>query len=147
MVGGCDFFSLLQRWALAIPFLPILNRNLCIQATRHPPHQSMWSAERERTSCEWEMSSLCDSHAVIVVKGEQIIGHLPWKILRLCSIFFGSGSSITVTVTRRMRRSVNLPKGGLEIPCGPEESISKVRSLMGEFNLLEDCGSCKEKKI
>ena len=98
------------------------------------------------------MSSLCDSYAVIVVKGEQIIGHLPWKILRLCSIFFGSGSSITVTVTRRMRRSVNLPKGGLEIPCqltfcGPEESISKVRSLMGEFNLLEDCGSCKEKKI
>ena len=42
-------------------------------------------------------------------------------------------------------------QGGLEIPChltfsGPEESITKVRTLMDKLSLLEDCSNCTEKE-
>ena len=122
---------------------------LCNSSVRgYHVYQSAWSAEEgENLVCKREMSNPLDSYAVIVIKGEQTVGHLPRKISRLCTLFLGRGSSITANVTGRRRRSVDLPQGGLEIPCrltfsGPEESITKVRSLMDKLNLLEDDGSC-----
>jgi len=127
---------------------------LCNSSIRgYHVYQSMWSTEeRENLVCKRKMGNPLDSYAVIVVKGEQTVGHLPRKISRLCALFLGRGGSITATVTGRRRRSVDLPQGGLEIPCrltfsGPEESITKVRSLMDKLNLLEDGGSCTKAKI
>ena len=47
---------------------------LCNSSVRgHHIYQSVWSAEEgENLVCKWEMSNLCDSYAIIVVKGEQI---------------------------------------------------------------------------
>ena len=89
--------------------------DLPLQFQRHI-YQSVWSAEEgENLVCKREMSNPLDSYAVIVIKGEQTVGHLPRKISRLCALFLGRGGSITATVTRRRRRSVDLPQGGLEI--------------------------------
>ncbi len=89
--------------------------DLPVQFQRHI-YQSVWSAEEgENLVCKREMSNPLDSYAVIVIKGEQTVGHLPRKISRLCALFLGRGGSITATVTGRRRRSVDLPQGGLEI--------------------------------
>jgi hypothetical protein len=62
--------------------------------------QSVWSSEEgENLVCKWEMSNPRDSYAVVCLKEEQTVGHLPRKISRLCSLFLGRGGGITATVT------------------------------------------------
>jgi len=61
-----------------------------------------------------------------------IVGHLPKKISRRCSVFILRGGTIRATVTGRRRYSSDLAQGGLEIPCklkfsGEPKEIQKVR--------------------
>ena len=58
-----------------------------------------------------------DRYAVAVIKDGVIIGHLPRKVSRVCSLFLRRGGSIQCTVVGRRRYSSDLPQGGLEIPC------------------------------
>ena len=102
--------------------------------------------------CKQEMSNPRDSYAVVCLKEEQTVGHLPRKISCLCSLFLGRGGGITATVTGKRQRSIDLPQGGLEIPCcltfsGPEESITKVRRIMAKLNLMEGDSICTEKEL
>ena len=70
----------------------------------------------ERYSCEREPRNAKDGYAVAVKKDRTVIGHLPRKVSRVCSLFLRRGGSIHCTVTGRQRYSVDLPQGGLEIP-------------------------------
>ena len=70
-----------------------------------------------------------------VMKNEVVIGHLPRKISKLCSIFLREGGSIYCTVTGRRRHSVDLPQGGLEVPCSllfkaETNEIKKLKSVI-----------------
>ena len=63
---------------------------------------------------------------------EVIIGHLPKRISKICSLFLRRGGSITCTVTGGRRYSGDL--GGLEIPCtllfkSKGKEIQKLRCL------------------
>ena len=58
-----------------------------------------------------------DHYAVAVVKNATIIGHLPRKISRICSLFIRKGGVVTCTVVGSRRFSADLPQGGMEIPC------------------------------
>jgi len=46
-----------------------------------------------------------------------IVGYLPKKIPRRCSMFILRGGSVKATVTGCRRYSSNLVQGGLKIPC------------------------------
>ena len=63
------------------------------------------------------------------------VGHVPRSISTLCSVFIRRGGTIFCVVTGRRRYSMDLPQGGMEIPCkyrfvGNGREIKKVRSYI-----------------
>ena len=59
---------------------------------------------------------MVDRYAVSVVKDRTVVGHLPRKISRVCSLFLRCGV-ITCEITGRKCYSKDLVQGGLEVPC------------------------------
>ena len=53
---------------------------------------------------------------VAVMKGENVVGHVPKKI-SVCSLYLRRGRSIFCRLTGCRRFSDDLVQGGLEIPC------------------------------
>ena len=91
-------------------------------------YKDIWAAAvGEVLACRREPSNASDRYAIAVLKHGTIIGHLPRKISKMCSLFLRRGGSIRCTVTGSMRYSIDLPQGGLEIPC----------SLLFKANLKE----------
>ena len=99
-------------------------------------YKDIWPAViGEVLACEREPSNSQDRYAVAVKKDETIVGHLPRKLSRICSLFLRRGGTICCTVTGSRRYSVDLPQGGLEVPCSllftatPRE-VAKLKKLL-----------------
>ena len=54
---------------------------------------------------------------IAVVREGTVVGHVPRRISRVCSLFIRRGGVIRCCVTDRRRYSSDLPQEGLEIPC------------------------------
>lgn len=110
-----------------------LEKDLCIRG--YHVYQQIWSAAvGEVLSCCREPTNLRDRYAVAVEKDDIIIGHLPRKVSRVCSIFMRRGGSIVCVVSGGRRYSGDLPQGGLEIPCrlvftAKAKEIKKLKRL------------------
>ena len=92
-----------------------IKRTCCVHD--YHVYKEIWEAAvGEILMCEREPRNTADRYAVAVKKGRTIIGHLPRKVSRVCSLFLQRGRIIHCTVTRR-RYSGDLPQGGLEVPC------------------------------
>ena len=101
-------------------------------------YQDIWSAVLgEVLSCEREPANNRDRYAVTVKKAELVIGHLPQKVSRVCSLFLRRGGIIRCRVTGRRRYSSDLPQGGLEIPCQLEFSatLKEIKKLKRSLKL------------
>ena len=98
-------------------------------------YQQIWAAAvGEVLTCEREPTNEKDRYAVTVVKDGVIVGHLPKRISRVCSLFLLRRGSILCTVVGGRRYSSDLVQGGLEIPCtlrfmGKPKEINKVKRL------------------
>ena len=46
-----------------------------------------------------------------------VVGHVPYRISSICSIFLRRGGAINCTVDASRRYSSGIPQGGLKIPC------------------------------
>ena len=98
-------------------------------------YKSIWTAALgEWISCEREPLNANNRYAVALKKDGAVIGHLPQKISRICSLFIRRGGTIECTVTGTRQYSTDLPQGGLEIPCrllfsGEKKEINKVKLL------------------
>ena len=73
-----------------------------------------------------------DRYAVCVKKDDDIIGHLPKKMSRICLLFLHRGGSINCIVTGRRRYSSDLGQGELEILCsllfrGKQKEVQKLK--------------------
>ena len=79
-------------------------------------YKEIWEAAvGEVLMCEREPHNVQDRCAVAVKKAGTVIGHLPQKLSRVCSLFLRQGGgTIDCTVTGGRRYSVDLPQGGLE---------------------------------
>ena len=82
-----------------------------------------------------EKGNAHDPYAVAVTKGELIVGHLPRKISAACSLFLHRNGLITARVTDSRQYSIDLPQGGLEVPCvlkfvGEVIYVEKVKKLL-----------------
>ena len=65
----------------------------------HHVHKEIWMpVEGEVLPCTREVGNSCDSMTVAVKKGTESVGHVPRKILAICSIFLQRGGSITSRV-------------------------------------------------
>ena len=55
----------------------------------HHVYQAMWVAVvGEELACEREPTNASDRYAVAVLKDGVIIGHLPRKVSKICSLYF-----------------------------------------------------------
>ena len=80
---------------------------------------------------------MVDRYAVSVViqESDEVVEHLPRKISHVCSLFLRRGGEITCEITGRRRHSLDLPQGGLEIPCilvfttQEEKELTKLKKV------------------
>ena len=76
-------------------------------------YKYIWDAViGQELQCKRQPHNGSDRYAVAVKKNEILIGHLPRKISRACSLFLRRGNEITCFVTGYRRYSADLPQGG-----------------------------------
>ena len=68
---------------------------------------------------------------------EKAVGHVPHTISAVCSMFLLQGGSISCQVTGTTRYLIDLPQGGLELPCrlsftGPQKVVGKLQKLLNK---------------
>ena len=114
-----------------------VERACCIRS--YHVYKEIWEAAvSEILMCERESRNAADKYAVAVKKDRTIIGHLPRKVSRVCSLFLWRGRIIHCTVTGRRRYSGDLPLGGLEVPCILAfQSRAKIKELAKLKHLLK----------
>ena len=94
-------------------------------------YQTIWDAVvGETLECRRQPLNEHNRYAVAVIKDDVIIGHLPRKVSRLCSLEVDA-----LYITGRKHYSADLPQGGLEVPClllfrAPSKEIQKLKSFM-----------------
>ena len=102
-------------------------------------YQAIWEPTHgEELDCCSEIGNTSDPYAVSVMKGREVVGHVPCKISRMCAVFMRNGGSIKCTVTVNRRYSCDLPQGGMEIPCllrffGQDKWLKKVSKLIEDL--------------
>ena len=81
-------------------------------------YNSNWGAiAREELQWVREIGNMKDRYPISVLRHSDVVGHLPQKISRLCSLFILRDGTITCIVSGHCRYSINLPQGGMEILC------------------------------
>ena len=91
---------------------------MCSSVRGYHEYQRIWTATvGEELQCEKERPrNPRDLYAVVVKKDDIIVGHLPRKISKICSLFLMRGGTLFCVVTGSRRYSADLPQGGLEVP-------------------------------
>ena len=98
-------------------------------------YKEVWEASfGEILTSEREPDNASDRYAVAVKKGGTVVGHLPQKLTRVCSLFLRRGGTIDCSVSGHRKYSADLPQGGLEIPCslifkGTPKEILKLKKM------------------
>ena len=77
-----------------------------------------------------------------------IVGHIPRMISAVCSLFLHRGGTIVCEVTGSRSASVDLPQGGMKMPCmlkfaGEKKFIDKVKKLLTPSPCPESTGPAK----
>ena len=99
-------------------------------------YKEHWEAAvGEELECQRERRNGADAYAVAAVREGSVVGHVPCRISRVCSLFIRRGGVIRCCITGRRRYSSDLPQGGLEIPCllsfeGEAKEIKKLVKLL-----------------
>ena len=101
------------------------------------------AAVGEELISERETHNSHDHYAVAVKRTGVIIGHLPRKLSKLCSLFLRRGASIICTLSGGRRYSHDLPQGGLEIPCTLHIKHSEPQEVLKIKKLLSGRSNCK----
>ena len=111
-----------------------IERECCVRG--YHVYKNIWDASiGEELACQREPSNGVDRYAVVVIKDDAVVGHLPKKMARIYSLFLRRGGVIRCRVAGRRRYSADLPQGGLEIPCvlileGKCKELKKFRALL-----------------
>ena len=85
-----------------------LEMEMCVRGFH--VYRIMWEAVvSEELECRRERGNQVDRSAVAVAKEDMVVGHIPQKISRLCSLFLRCGGAVTCHVTGMKRYSTDLP--------------------------------------
>lgn len=99
-------------------------------------YKNIWTAVLgEELFCNRERFNSADPFAVSVVKASTIVGHVPRRISPVCSLFLRRNGTIRCRVNGSRHHSLDLPQGGLEIPCiltfeGATKYVEKVQTIL-----------------
>ena len=91
--------------------MEVCEKNSCVRG--YHIYKDIWDAViGEELQCERSpIIEAIAGYAVAIKKDGIIIGHIPRKISRTCSLFLRRGNEITYCVTGHRRYSVDLPHG------------------------------------
>ena len=84
-----------------------------------------------------------DLHAVAILRGGDVVGHVPHTILTPCNVFIRKGGVITCIICHR-QYSLDLEQGGLDMPCklqfqaDNQTTIDKLTNINKYSNILID---------
>ena len=100
----------------------------------------------EKLECQREETNEQDPYAVAIVKTagrrtKLVVGHVSRRISAACSLFLQRSGNIECTITGTRRYSLDLPQGGLEVPCtlhfsGDAKLMLKITKLLKLKNEL-----------
>ena len=111
--------------------MEVCERNSCVRG--YQIYKDIWDVViSEELRCEREPDNRSDRYAVAI---RIIIAHIQHKISRACFLFLRRGNEITCCVTGHRRYSVDLPHGGLEVPCvlrfeGETKEIANLKKFV-----------------
>ena len=63
------------------------------------------------------MGNIYDSHAVAILRGGDVVDHVPRTISTSCNGFIRKGCVITCIILGHRKYSSYLEQGGLDVPC------------------------------
>ena len=98
-------------------------------------YKDTWVPTMEEVlQCQRDRRNNRDRYATSVIKDGNVVGHLPQKISKICSLFMRRQGAISCRVTGGRRYSADLPQGGLELPClllfsGQKKEIDKIKRI------------------
>ena len=105
-------------------------------------HKDTWVPVLDEVlQCSRETQNSRDRYAVAVVKNTTVVGHLPSKISKICSLFIRRRGTIDCKITGARRYSVHLLQGGLEIPCrlifsGNKKDVQKLKIIFHKTAIM-----------
>ena len=112
--------------------------DLCIRGFHI--YKDVWEPTEELLTCFREPSNVHDPYAVSMKTRESVIvGHVPRVISSLSNIFIAQGGKLECRVTGHRQYSVDLPQGGLELPCALYFTSSSSQQLEKVKVLFEKC--------
>jgi len=84
----------------------------------HHIYKDIWTPEiGEELTCRREVGNIYDLHAVAVIRGNAIVGHVPHTISMPCNVFIRRGGVIHCIITGHRQYSLDLERGGLDVSC------------------------------
>ena len=135
------FFGVFRRFfvVMAASSVATFTIERCVRG--YHVYKDLWSAEiGEKLECARESDNPADRYAVATKKGDETVGHVPRKISRLCALFLERSGAISCTISGSRTPSVDLPQGGLELPCtltfsGHPNLLAKVKEILATKNM------------
>lgn len=97
----------------------------------HHVYKTVWQpVQGESLQLCQENGNVHDKHAVSVIKGHEIVGHVPREFSRAVWYFLHHGGSAYCEVTGHRKRG-----NGLEVPCryifsGRKSIVCRLKSIM-----------------
>ena len=83
----------------------------------HHIYKEVWSPViGEILTCEEEPGNVNDLFAVAIKRSGIVVGHIPRTISSVCCLFLRRGT-ISCEVIGHRQYSLDLPQGGLDVPC------------------------------
>ena len=71
----------------------------------------------EELVCRREVGNIYDLHAVAILRGGNVVGHVPCTISTPCNVFIRKGGVITCIISGHRQYSLELEQGSLDMPC------------------------------
>ena len=102
----------------------------------HHVYKDIWTPEiGEELTCRREVGNIHDLHAVAILRGGDVVGHVPRMISTPCNVFIRKGGVITCIISGHRQYSVDLEQGGLDVPCklqfqGSQTTIDKLSKML-----------------
>ena len=96
-------------------------------------YQAIWEPTCKGIYCSMEINNTNDPYAISVMKGREVISHMPYKISRMCAIFMRNGLRIKCAVIKIHHCSCDLPQGIYLNNVIPVVSIVAQKMLIFQY--------------
>ena len=102
-------------------------------------YKAAWSPYiGEELPVQREVNNIHDDFAVAVLKNDNTVGHVPWKISRVCRYFLHKSGSEMTCIVNGDRRHSEVDGKGLVVPCvyifrGKQKHLDRLINLFAKL--------------